>query len=117
MSCLSNNDGRKAGARICLANDSTKRGVIESQTKNGFWTVRFADMSCNIRAADLKLLPFDAASFDPSKAPLDFYSAKFEALKEAKKHASTLSVTAYTNECAYCRITLITGTLGPEFAA
>ena len=32
--------------------------------------MRFADKTRNIRVADLKLLPADAASFEPSQAPL-----------------------------------------------
>ena len=51
-------------------NDSARRGVLESQRKQGWWAVRFADKSRNIRVADLKLLPSDAASFEPSEAPL-----------------------------------------------
>jgi len=63
------------GARVCLVSDSARRGVIESQanggsSKNGYWTVRFADKSRNIRTDHLKLLPSDAASFEPSQAPL-----------------------------------------------
>ena len=50
--------------------DSARRGVIESQGRSSYWAVRFADKSRNIRATDLKLLPSDAASFEPSQAPL-----------------------------------------------
>ena len=34
--------------------------------------MRFADKTRNIRSTDLKLLPSDAASFEPSQAPLSF---------------------------------------------
>ena len=50
--------------------DSARRGVLESQGKRGCWAVRFADRTRNIRVIDLKVLPSDAASFEPSQAPL-----------------------------------------------
>ena len=50
--------------------DSLRRGVIESQGKSSGWIVRFADKSRSFRVADLKLLPSDVASFEPSQAPL-----------------------------------------------
>jgi len=63
-------DHRYVGAHVCLVSDTSRRGVLESQAKNGGWTVRFADRSRNIRVADLKVLPSDAASFEPSQAPM-----------------------------------------------
>ena len=63
-------DDGHAGARVCLVRDSALRGVLESHGNGGCWAVRFADKSSNIRATDLKLLPSDAASFEPSQAPL-----------------------------------------------
>ena len=53
--------------------DSSRRGFLESQAKCGWWAVKFADKSRNIRATDLELLSSDADSaFDTalSLAPL-----------------------------------------------
>ena len=97
--------------------DSSRCGVLESQV-HGWWVVRFADKSRNIRAADLKVLPSDAASFEPSQAPLSSVDRQRE--KQASKTEASkrgLSVAASTDECAECPITLITGTLGPVFAS
>ena len=66
---ISEQKGLKPGARVCLASDSSRRGVINSQ---GSWAVRFVDKSRNIRPTDLNLLQSDAASFEPSLAPLSF---------------------------------------------
>ena len=63
-------DGRNVGARACIVGDSSRRGVLESQGSKGFWAVRFTDKSRNIHVTDLKLLSSDAASFEPSQAPL-----------------------------------------------
>ena len=49
--------------------DSSRCGVLESQTSS-YWAVRFADKSKHIVTTDLKLLQSDAASFEPSQAPL-----------------------------------------------
>ena len=66
-------DHSYVGARVCLVSDSARCGVLESQVAYGsFWAVRFADRSRNIRVVDLTLLPSDAASFEPSQAPLSF---------------------------------------------
>ena len=111
-------DGRNVGLHVCLVSDLSRRGVIESQGKSGNWTVRFADKSCNIRATDLKLLPSDAASFEPSQAPLS--ADERQRLKQASAAESSergLSIAAFANECAECRITLMVGTLGPAFAS
>ncbi|KAJ1452389.1 hypothetical protein M885DRAFT_527105, partial [Pelagophyceae sp. CCMP2097] len=62
------------GARVCLASDSARRGVVESQgdkgSLKGWWVVRFAEKSRNIRVNDLVVLPYDDATFEPSQAPL-----------------------------------------------
>ena len=99
--------------------DSARRGVLESsQGTVGWWAVRFADTSRNIRATDLELLPADA-SFEPSQAP----PGKMERQRERQLAASAaesanrgLSVAA-SNNCTKCPIALITGKLGPEFAS
>ena len=104
-------DGRHIGARVCLASDSSRRGVLESRVKS-YWAVRLADKSRNIRVADLKLLPSDAASFEPSQAPL---SAQEKRANESSNQF--LSIAASTNDCAECPITLMAGTLGPAFAS
>ena len=75
--------------------------------------MRFADKSSNIRAADLKLLPSDAASFELSEAPL---RAKKRA-GDAETSKRGVSVAASTNEFVEGPITLITGTLGLAFAS
>ena len=80
--------------------------------------MKFADVSRNIRAADLKLLPSDAASFEPSEAPMSALERKREkqaSASEASKRG--LFVAASTNDFAYCQITLITGTLVHAFAS
>ena len=74
--------------------DALRRGVIESLCSNGnFWAVRFADKSRNIRATDLKLLPSDAASSEPSQAPLSSKEIKASASESLNRG---LSVTAST---------------------
>jgi len=103
--------GLKPGARVCLVSDSAQRGVVESQGKSSWWAVRFADKSRSYRVADLKLLPTDAASFEPSQAPLSFMKKRASA-KESLNRG--LSVAAFTNEC---QITLMAGMLGPAFAS
>ena len=75
--------------------DSARRGVIESAKAN-YWAVRFADKSHNIRVTDLKLLPSDAASFEPSQAPLGREEKQMSASEASKRG---LSVAASTNEC------------------
>ena len=50
--------------------DSSRRGVIESSQATSYLVVRFADKTQSFRATDLELLPSDAASFEPSQAPL-----------------------------------------------
>ena len=67
-------------------NDSSRRGVIESQA-NKYWAVRFADNSRNIHMAHLKVLPSDAASFEPSQAPL----GKEERKREKRASAAETS--------------------------
>ena len=80
--------------------------------------MRFADQTHNIHVADLKLLPSDAASFEPSQAPLGWEKRKREKRASAAESSNQgLPVAASTNECAECPITLITGTLGPAFAS
>ena len=77
--------------------DSARRGVLESQTKGGYWAVRFADKSRNIRVADLKLLPSDAASFEPSQAPLSLKERRQEERSSASEASKRgLSVAAST---------------------
>jgi len=97
--------------------DSSRRGVLESKGNSSCWAVRFADKSRNIQVADLKLLPSDAASFEPSQAPLGKEERKREKRASANESSKRgLSVAASTNECAECPITLITGKLGRAFA-
>ena len=51
--------------------DTTRRGILESiVARSGFWAVRFADKSFNVRVSELKMLPSDDASFELSQAPL-----------------------------------------------
>ena len=106
--------GLKPGARVCLMSDWSRRGIIESQGSRGWWAVRFADKSRNIRVTDLKLLPSDDASFEPSQAPLSTREKEASASESLKRG---LSVTAFTEECAECPITLMAGTLGLAFAS
>ena len=109
-------DGRHVGGRVCLVSDSARRGVIESEVpKSGYWVVRFADKSRNVRVADLKLLPSDAASFEPSEAPLSCEERRREERASAVL-SSGLSVAASTKECAECRITLKQARWGPCLA-
>ena len=80
--------------------------------------MRFADKSRNIRVTDIKLLPSDATSFEPSQAPLS--AAERNREKQASASESTkrgLSAAESTNECAMCPITSMAGTLGPAFAS
>jgi len=110
--------GFKPGARVCLASDSLRRGVLESQGLKGYWAVRFADKSRNIRLADLKLMSSDAASFEPSQAPMSGVERQREknvCANESSKRG--LSVAASTNECANFPTTLMAGTLGPVSAS
>ena len=107
-------DPRHIGARVCLASDLARRGVLESQVRGGFWTVRFADKSRNIHTTDIKLLPSDAASFELSEAPLSWEERQASATETSKRG---LSVAASTNESAECPITLMAGTLGPVSAS
>jgi len=95
------------------------RGVIESRVgRTSWWAVRFADKSQNFRVTDLKVLPSDAASFEPSQAPQSGKERQREKqVSAAESSKRGMSVAASTNECAECRITLITGTLGPAFAS
>ena len=99
----------KPGARVCLVSDSARRGVLESQGKTCYWAVRFADKSRNIRVTDLhdlKLLPSDAASFEPSQAPLSGVERQREERARASESSKRgLSVAASTNECAESPIT------------
>ena len=76
--------------------------------------MRFADKSRNIRAADLKLLSSDAASFEPSQAPLSREEKQSSASESSKRG---LSVAASTKECAEYQITVMKGTLGPAFTS
>jgi hypothetical protein len=59
----------QAGARVCLASDSARRGVVESQGGGAYWVVRYTDKSSNVHVKDLKVLPSDDATFEPSQAP------------------------------------------------
>ena len=89
--------------------DSARRGVLESA--NGrYWTVRFADKSRNIRVDDLKLLPSDAASFEPSQAPLSAVERKACASESSKRG---LPVAASICEFSECPIALMAGKSGP----
>ena len=108
--------GLKPGARVC--HDSSRRGFIESQAKGGYWTVRFAAESRNIRVTDLKLLPSDAASFEPPQAPLCWEERQREERASASESLKRrLPISASTNERAEFPITFMTGTLGPAFAS
>jgi len=80
--------GLKPGARVCLESDSARRGVIESQGKHGWWAVRFADKTRSIRASDLKVLPADTASFQPSQAPLSTVERQASANESSKRGLS-----------------------------
>ena len=92
--------------------DSSSRGVLELQVAKGsWWAVRFANRSRNIRVADLKLLPSDAASFEPSQAPLSKKEIKASASESLNRG---LSVTASTIECAENQITLKQARWGPR---
>ena len=106
--------GLKSGARVCLVSDSTRCVVLESQAKSGYWAERFADKTSNIHVTDLKLLPSDAASFEPSQAPLSWEERQASANESSKRG---LSIAASTNECAVCPIVVMAGTLGPAFAS
>ena len=75
--------------------------------------MRFADKSPNIRASDLELLPSDAASFEPSQAPLSAHEKRASENESLKRGLPV----AATNECAEYSITLIVGKLGPAFAS
>ena len=81
-------DDRQVGDRVCLVGDSSQRGVLDSQGYKGFWAVRFADNSRRIHVADLKLLPSDAASFEPSQAPLS---------KEERQREKRMSADEFSN--------------------
>ena len=96
-------DDRHVGARVCLVSDSARRGILESQGIRGLWFVRFADKSRNIRVTDLKLLPSDVASFEPSQAPLSDKEKRASASESSKRG---MSVAASTNDFAECPITL-----------
>mmetsp|Transcript_32392 Transcript_32392/g.113985 ORF Transcript_32392/g.113985 Transcript_32392/m.113985 type:complete len:145 (+) Transcript_32392:60-494(+) len=61
--------GLHVWARVCLLNDSSMRGVIDSHVTGGYWTVCFADRSLNIHIKDLEVLPPDDPAFEPSQAP------------------------------------------------
>ena len=98
--------------------DSLRRGVLESQAKGGYFAVRFADKSRNMHMRDLKLLPSDTASFEPSQAPLSAAERQRENRASASESSKRgLSEAASTNECAECPITLLVGKLGPVFAS
>ena len=73
--------------------DSARRGVLESQAKEGWWAVLFADKSRNFRAADLTLLPSDAASFEPSQAPLCWDEKQVSAPESSKRGLSVAAST------------------------
>ena len=108
-------DEKHVGARVCLVGDSSRCGIIEPHVANGsYWTVRFADKSRIFRASDLKLLPSDAASFEPSEAPM----SEVERQASAKESSNRgLSNAASTKNCDECQIALMAGTLGPAFAS
>ncbi|KAJ1458110.1 hypothetical protein M885DRAFT_562235 [Pelagophyceae sp. CCMP2097] len=76
--------GVHVGIRVCLASDSVRRGVVESQGVGGWWVVRFADKSRNIHIMDLEVLSSDDATFEPSQAPLN----------KAEKRATTTAARA-----------------------
>ena len=76
--------------------------------------MRFADKSRSIRATDLTLLSSDAASFEPSEAPLSWEERQASATESSKRG---LSVAASEYKCADCPNTSMTGTLGPAFAS
>ena len=91
--------------------DSLRRGVIESQGNSSYWVVRFADKTRNIRVIDLILLLSDAASFEPSQAPLSVMEKRASATESSKRG---LSVAASTDECAECQITVTQAHWGPR---
>jgi len=61
-----------------------RRGVIESQGSKGFW----------VRVTDLKVLPNDAASFEPSQAPLS---------GEERKREKQVGASEFSNEACPSR--------------
>ena len=73
--------------------DSSRRGVLESQGIKGYWAVKFADKTRNFRVADVKVLQSDAASFEPSQAPLSAREIKAISSESLKR---CLSVAAFT---------------------
>jgi predicted RecA/RadA family phage recombinase len=75
----------QVGARVCLARDSARRGVVESQVAGGCWAVQFTDTSRNIQINDLVVLPSDDAAFKPSRAPPSW------AEKQREKRATTMA--------------------------
>ena len=78
--------------------------------------MRFADKSRNIRVADLKLLPSDAASFEPSQAPLSWEERRQEERASAAVSLG-LSIAASTKEWMDMLITSLAGTPGPASAS
>ena len=108
--------------------DSSRRGVLEPRVffffekrrytrrvaKSNCWPVRFADKSRHVHVADLKLLPYDDASFEPSQAPLRWEEKEAKASESSKRG---LSVAASTNECIYMFNHFKAGMLGPAFAS
>ena len=80
--------------------------------------MQFADKRRSMHMRDLKLLPSEAASFEPSQAPLSAAERKREKQASASEASNRgLSVAVSTNDFAESSVTLITGTLGPAFAS
>ena len=63
---------------------------------------------------DLKVLPSDDASFEPSQAPLSGKEKKMIASESSKRG---LSVAASTNKCTYMHNHFKAGTLVPAFVS
>ena len=80
-------------ARVCLASDSARLGVLESQGTKGWWAARIADKGRNILSTDLKLLSSDAASFEPSQAPLSAAERQVSMSEYSKRGLSVAAST------------------------
>ncbi|KAJ1448727.1 hypothetical protein M885DRAFT_538074 [Pelagophyceae sp. CCMP2097] len=71
------------GSRVCLDSDASRRGVLEAIV-GGYWSVKFADVSRNIKSNNLRLLPKDAA-FELSQAPPSKVATNFLARVSTKR--------------------------------
>ncbi|KAJ1457965.1 hypothetical protein M885DRAFT_116489 [Pelagophyceae sp. CCMP2097] len=72
------------GARVCLVSDAAFRGTVDAAMFGGYWTVRFADTTRNLRVVEIMALPPDDAAFVPSLAPLH-WKEKLDKKAQEKK--------------------------------